>query len=184
MQKLTSQNAVIIFCAAGVIYWCGRLILIKLFRTGRAVKIPDGDGFTLKRKGLPDKRIRIAWIDAPEFTQPFGLQAREALRALVSTTKIRVRFVDKDRYSRHVAQVWSNRKDVGLEMLRQGLAWDYPGHSPGQSLLCRYRYAAAQRQAIRARKGLWADKRPQAPWDYRHRPWWKKWLKGSRPKFS
>lgn len=171
MQELILQKAVIVLIATGALYWCVRAVLVKLFRTGQAGKIPDGDGFTLKRKGLPDKRIRIAWIDAPEFTQPFGPEARDALRELVSTTSIRVRIVDKDRYSRRVAQVWNNKSDVGLEMLRRGLAWNYPGRSPGQSLWCRYRYAAAQRQAIRARKGLWADKSPQAPWDYRHRPW-------------
>ena len=168
MLRLISLVGLLI--ASSALYWC----LGRLRHAGYAVQIGDGDGFTFKRKVFPNIRIRIAWIDTPEFMQPDGLAARDALRQLISGKRLLLHRLDTDRYGRQVCQVWVGRRDVGLALLEQGLAWNYPGHSPGQSWISAHRYAKAQRKARKERIGLWKQQAPEPPWNYRHRSWWRK----------
>jgi micrococcal nuclease len=48
-----------------------------------------------------------------------------------------------------------------LEMIRAGCAWHYRQYSDDAG------YAAAEQDARRARRGLWQDATPVAPWAYR-----------------
>jgi endonuclease YncB( thermonuclease family) len=53
-------------------------------------------------------------------------------------------------------------EDVNLAMVRAGLAWHYRYHCPDDRTL-----AEAEAEARAARRGLWADGRPEAPWEWR-----------------
>jgi endonuclease YncB( thermonuclease family) len=146
----------------------------RLAARGTAGLVVDGDGFTLKRRWLPAVRIRIAWIDAPEKGQPYAELAREALRALIANRPLKVTYVDTDAFGRRVAQVWAGGEDVGLQLLEGGSAWYYRHYASKVSWFRHWRYGGAERRARSARKGLWAQKKPEAPWDYKHRPWWRR----------
>ncbi len=53
--------------------------------------------------------------------------------------------------------------NVNRELVRLGLAWRYEAYSKDAALL------AAQNEAKAARRGLWADPAPVAPWEWRRR---------------
>ncbi|MEZ5453345.1 MAG: thermonuclease family protein [Thiothrix sp.] len=58
-------------------------------------------------------------------------------------------------------------KDVALEQINNGCGWHYTTYAKEQSAADQQAYAAAQQQAKKSRKGLWRDKQPTAPWDFR-----------------
>jgi endonuclease YncB( thermonuclease family) len=66
-----------------------------------------------------------------------------------------------------VGKVQVDGLDVNLEQLRRGLAWHYKRYEEEQSPEDRQVYAQAERQAQAEYLGLWRDRQPQAPWDYR-----------------
>ena len=127
---------------------------------GKVVKVVDGD--TLHIYG--DKgtyKIRLSGIDAPESGQAFGKRAKEHLEYLVAGKQVIAIVESKDRYGRYVASVKVQSKDVCAEMLTAGYAWHYKQYDNNKY------YDELQREAKKAKRGLWVDKKPQAPWDYR-----------------
>lgn len=130
--------------------------------TGRVVGITDGDTLTVLRDGRPE-RIRLAGIDAPEAGQPFARRARQHLASLAGGREATVQVQGTDRYGRLVARVVVGDVDVGLEQVRQGLAWHVTRDSRDARL------AAAEREARAARRGLWADGTARPPWEHRRR---------------
>lgn len=132
------------------------------------VAISDGDTLTA-RCGTPGAyqqvKVRIAAIDAPERKQAFGQRARQHLAQLCFRQRATLHPVDEDHYGRTVANVRCGGTDVATAQVRAGLAWVYtPYASSGHPGL-----EALQRQARSSGVGLWSQKRPLAPWDYRKR---------------
>lgn len=72
-----------------------------------------------------------------------------------------------DRYGRIVAKIMAGGKDVALEQINNGCGWHYTAYAKEQSAADQQAYAAAEKQAKKSRKGLWRDKQPTAPWDFR-----------------
>jgi endonuclease YncB( thermonuclease family) len=129
----------------------------------QVVGISDGDTF----KGLTDNkeeiRFRIYGIDAPEKKQPFGNKSKQYLSDLIYGKKVGIVVQKKrDRYCRPVVWVYTpDGKDVGAEMLKAGMAWHFKKYNKSQE------YADLENVAKRDKLGLWNDKNPIAPWDYR-----------------
>ena len=68
----------------------------------------------------------------------------------------------KDRYGRYLAYVYSPEgKDVSLLMIHEGMAWHFTKYDNNEV------YEAAQMVAKKAKRGLWADPSPIAPWEFR-----------------
>ena len=97
-------------------------------------------------------KVRVFGIDAPEMGQaPWGGQSRDAFRQIVNRgDAVRLRVIDQDRYGRTVAQVFSNNRDAGLEMVRQGRAVVYEQYNDSAA------YRQAEAEARQARRGIWA----------------------------
>jgi endonuclease YncB( thermonuclease family) len=127
----------------------------------RVVSVHDGDTLRAIDEGKVEYRIRLAGIDTPERGQPFGNVARERLAALTMGQAVEVHVEDRDRYGRTVARLEVGGLDVCLQMVADGLAWHYTRYSDDADL------AAAEREARAARRGLWRDAAPVAPWDWR-----------------
>lgn len=131
------------------------------------VAISDGDTLTV-RCGTPgeyrSQRVRIVSIDAPESKQAFGQRARQNLAQLCFRQQAMLRTAGHDTYGRLLAHVRCGGRDVAAEQVRAGLAWVYTPHASRYPEL-----AALQRKARAAQVGLWSQKRPQPPWDYRRR---------------
>lgn len=134
---------------------------------GRVIAVHDGDTVTLLDAAQLQHRVRIAGIDAPERGQPFGTSAREGLASLVHGRRVVARCHKRDRFGRDVCSVFAGTQDVGLEQVRTGLAWWYREYAREQRLEDQASYAAAEGEARGARRGLWGDPHPQAPWTWR-----------------
>lgn len=131
------------------------------------VGLADGDTITVLDYRYTQHKVRVAGIDAPEKGQAFGNRAKAQLAILVMGKPVDVQWRKKDRYGRIVGVVRVNGTDVGFEQVRAGMAWHYKAYSKEQSPEDRATYSAAEDEARLARRGLWADKSPQPPWDYR-----------------
>lgn len=121
--------------------------------------VQDGDTFK-----LPDNktRVRLWGIDAPEKGQAYADESRARLKELCEGKAVRLEIKDTDQYGRKVAVVWMGKKNINLQMVKEGLAWHYAYFAPDAKDL-----AAAEKAARKARKGLWQDKNPINPYDFR-----------------
>jgi endonuclease YncB( thermonuclease family) len=126
------------------------------------VGVGDGDTVTVRAQGRTLK-IRLEGIDCPELGQDFGRRAKQFTSDMVFAKEVSVEPRGTDSYGRTVARVFSGKKDLGLELLNRGLAWHYRRYSSDRVL------AEAERQARRARVGLWSAKDPTPPWEWRRR---------------
>ena len=131
---------------------------------GNVVKISDGDTFTLLLNGNEQVMVRIDGIDAPEKGQAFGNRAKEYLSSLIWGEIITVCVSKTDRYGRSIGKVSTPTiEDVGLEMIKAGYAWQYRDYNNDKS------YSAAENNARKLLKGLWQDRNPIRPQDFRKR---------------
>lgn len=133
----------------------------KVVLRGKVIGVMDGDTFDLLN-GTEKVRVRLEGIDSPEKGQPFGNNAKKALSDLCFGKNVQVAVNNKDRYGRAIARVYlPDGRCVNEEMLRQGMAWHFKRYSNDAH------WARIESSARRARKGLWADPRPVAPWEWR-----------------
>lgn len=130
---------------------------------GLVVAIADGDTLTVLNEDFQQVKIRLAEIDAPEKRQPFGNRARQSLGEICHEKRAEVRVVDVDRYKRIVGRVSCAGVDANAAQVRRGMAWVYDRYAKDKTL---YRL---QDEARSSGRGLWADRNPMAPWDWRRR---------------
>ena len=134
---------------------------------GTVVHISDGDTFIVEDEQGKRTTVRIHAIDAPELSQEFGKESREALRAMIANQQVEAREHNKDQYRRSVAQVFLNDKDIGLEQVASGNAWHFKQYEKEQPAEERQAYADAEKSARDSRLGIWRSGDPEAPQDYR-----------------
>ena len=113
--------------------------------------------------------VRLAGIDAPERahfgrpSQPYSQEALDWLTSFVLHRRVRAYVYKKDHYDRAVATVyvrrWLLQRDVGLTMLRKGLATVYEAQSGAEFGALEEKYRRAERWAKLKRKGMWAGKK-------------------------
>ncbi|KAF1808961.1 putative endonuclease LCL3 [Eremomyces bilateralis CBS 781.70] len=111
--------------------------------------------------------IRLAGVDAPECAhfgrtaQPFGDEARRWLASYLLHRRVRAHVYRRDQYERLVGTVyvrrWFRRKDVGLEMLRRGLATVYEGKYGAEFGGEEGKYRGAEATAKARGIGLWKE---------------------------
>jgi endonuclease YncB( thermonuclease family) len=143
---------------------------------GKVVFVADGDTITILDAAKAQHRIRIHGIDAPEKAQAFEQRSKESMSRLAFGMEAKADCHKKDRYERRVCVIWVRPPDcpdcgltldVGLAQITQGLAWHYKKFEKEQTVEDRARYADAEVEARARRVGLWADKNPTAPWEWR-----------------
>lgn len=126
----------------------------------RVQTVHDGDTVTcLDERGRAVK-IRLVGIDAPEFRQPYGDVARAALAAKIGGA-VRVSGEARDQHGRLLGVLWVGERNVNRDLVAEGLAWSFGGFSVDEEI------AAAEAEARKARRGLWADPHPMAPSQWR-----------------
>lgn len=130
--------------------------------TGRVVGVSDGDTLTVLTPRNEQVRVRLAHIDAPEKAQPFGSKAKLALSRRCFGKAASVQVVDRDKYGRIVGLVQCAGADANREMVSLGLAWAYARNPRSISA-----YSAVEAEARSQQKGLWVDKAPVPPWEFR-----------------
>ncbi len=58
--------------------------------------------------------------------------------------------------------------DVGLSQISVGLAWWYRKYAKDQLPEDRQRYDLAENEARAEKLGLWSERNPMPPWEFRH----------------
>lgn len=135
---------------------------------GKVVGVADGDTLTVLDDNHLQHKIRLNGIDAPESAQAFGQVAKRNLSALVFGQDVVVSWDKVDRYGRLVGTVRRGATNANLEQLRAGLAWYYRQYASDVPVELRSAYASVEAEARSAKRGLWQDSTPLAPWVYRH----------------
>lgn len=130
--------------------------------TGKVVAVADGDTITVLTAGKESVKVRLYGIDAPEAKQAFGNRAKEELSGMVFGKVVTVEVKQKDRYGRTVGLVTADGVAVNREMVRRGFAWWYRDFAKKD-----VDFAKAEAEAKNAKRGLWMDKAPVAPWEFR-----------------
>ena len=129
--------------------------------TGKVVSVHDGDTLRVLDAAGTQHRVRLQGIDAPETKQAFGTKARNRLADLTLGKAVTVRVHGRDRYGRTLGTVEAAGQDANRQMVADGMAGHYVEYSKDAGL------ARAERDARAAHSGLWADKAPVAPWQWR-----------------
>lgn len=132
---------------------------------GKVVKVIDGDTVDILTPKKQKVRVRLLDIDAPESRQAYGNAARKYLASLIAGKNVFVKENKKDIYQRTLGTIFLNQININAKMVESGFAWAY-----------RYKGVANNKNMVKLeskakqnRKGLWKDKHPIAPWDFRYR---------------
>ena len=136
----------------------------------RVVTVQDGDSLVVvpsDSSRSEEFRVRLYAIDAPEWEQPRGREARDYLAKLVwGRLDLVLEPMDTDQYGRLVGVLYyreaGRQRSINRLMVGQGLAWWYRrfgGHGLGLE--------HAEREAQHRRRGIWSEDRSVAPWDHR-----------------
>ena len=139
----------------------GPLPPIDSTRVCRVTSVQDGDTVTVRCEGGA-LRVRLWGLDAPELGQrPWGERSRAALVGDLPAS-VALTTVDHDRYGRAVARLYQGERDLGLALLRAGWAAVYRRYNDDPV------YLAAEAEARRASRGIWAEPGfQQTPWQWR-----------------
>jgi len=131
---------------------------------GVVVKVMDGDSLKVRRDGKIVE-VRLYGIDTPEYKQPYSNKAKQFTKKMTYNLPVSVTRKDVDRYGRVVALLTSRGKLVNRELVREGLAWYYPRYCTTQPLCGEL--DSLEQKARKLKKGLWRDKNPVSPWDWK-----------------
>ena len=135
--------------------------MFSLELIGKVVKVSDGDTVTILTADKTQHKIRLNDIDAPEKKQAFGNKSKDNLAKYISGKTVTVQYQKTDRYKRVLGTIYYNNTDINLQQLKDGYAWVYKKYSQKQN------YYKAEKVARDKKIGLWADKNPLEPWEFR-----------------
>lgn len=128
---------------------------------GKVISIADGDTLTILTTQKQQVKVRLAGIDCPEKSQPYGSVAKQMLSGKVYGYNVKVKEHGKDQYGRTIGDVYLGDIWINYEMVKGGWAWHYKQGSKDKKI------AQAEVEARKVRRGLWTDPNPVSPWEYR-----------------
>ena len=133
------------------------------------------------KKALKDNtvHVRLAGVDAPELPhfgregQPGGKEAIDWLTAYILGRRVRAYVYRRDQYDRVVATVYVRkgllRRDVGLQMLKRGLATVYEAKTGAEFGALEDRYRSIEALARGKKVGIWGGKNFESPREFKSR---------------
>lgn len=158
-MRRTHLPVVVILVVLGLLVAAPAIVVAGEFQA-KVVRVIDGDTFELRHDGQTE-RARFRGIDCPELKQPYGKQAKRAVSAMVTGLTVGVRTHGKDKQGILVADLYlEGGRSVSRMLLQEGLAWRLKSLSDEE-------LEAAEADAQYAKRGLWSDPHPVAPWVYR-----------------
>lgn len=129
--------------------------------SGRVHAVADGNTVEIRDTDGDLYRVVLLGIDCPELSQPFGQKALTLTRGQLKGKSVTVIFHGKDRLGNYVGVILlKDSTDIRTTLLSEGLAWTAE-KDPIPDL------ESLRMEALRARRGLWSDHEPVAPWIYR-----------------
>lgn len=138
------------------------IIIFSQNKSYKVIGVKDGDTIEILMDGKPQV-VRLSHIDCPEKKQPFGNNAKQFASDLCFGKKVKLSTGwKKDRNKRLLAEIiLSNGKNLNKELVKNGFAWHFKKYSKDNS------YDDLEQQARKLKLGLWNDKSPTAPWEWR-----------------
>ena len=130
--------------------------------SGKVINIADGDTLTILNSENNQVKIRLAAIDAPEKSQPFGNRSKQSLSDMCFGKQARIEVVDTDRYGRTVGMVTCGDVRANDAQVASGMAWVYRKYAEGFGHL----YPLEESAKV-SRKGLWSEPSQIPPWEWR-----------------
>lgn len=128
---------------------------------GKVVKIVDGDTFDLLVNNQTLVRVRLSDIDCPERGQAYYQVCKQALSDYIAGQTVKVLYSKKDRNGRILGTILNGPVNVNRIMVQEGYAWHFKKYSTDHF------FAEDEIRARNAKRGLWTDPKPIAPWDFR-----------------
>jgi len=132
---------------------------------GKVISVTDGDTITILTPQNKQIKVRLAAIDTPEKGQAFGQKAKDFTSSMVAGKNVSIEQETIDRYGRTVAMVFVNGSNVNEQIVKQGYGWVYRKYCKGA--FCDD-WLKLEKKARETGIGLWADKNPTPPWEWRH----------------
>ena len=135
---------------------------------GKVVSVSDGDTAVVETTKKEILRVRFYGIDAPEKAnrnwpeQPYSREATVFMTQLIKGKTVRVRLTGDKTYGREVGEIFVGERSASQEIVRAGLAWWNSKYARKDTVL-----KQLQQEAKQAKRGLWQDKKPVAPWQHR-----------------
>lgn len=130
---------------------------------GRVVGVTDGDTIIVLQKNTQYK-IRLYGIDTPEKYQDYGKKAKYFMSNLIFGKQVTVDAETTDRYGRIVGIVYNKDLCVNEEAVKNGLAWVYRNYCFKN--FCN-KWLKFEELARVNKLGLWSQKNPIPPWEFR-----------------
>jgi micrococcal nuclease len=128
---------------------------------GQVVGVTDGDTLKVLMDGKAQK-VRLFGIDTPEKGQPFSKRAKQLTSNLAFKKIVRVKIKDIGRWGRIIGIVTlPDGKVLNRELLQAGMAWVYRKYTEDPELI------EIETNAKAKQIGLWGEKNPVPPWDFR-----------------
>ncbi len=128
------------------------------------LKVIDGDTIYIKSDS-GRKKVRLRHIDAPEIRQPYGEEARMFLDNELNDKRIIVNSDYKDRYGRDIGDIFVYNENesiyINAKLIKSGNAWVYKTYRKNTYLMNLENFAKDNKL------GLWRDKSPVKPWEFR-----------------
>lgn len=131
----------------------------------KVISVKDGDTIVVLKDGK-QIIIRLNHVDCPEIrnSQPFGRAAKRFTSDFCFGQMVTVINENKfDRYHRLIAVIINERGgNLNKELVKAGLAWHFKRYSHAAE------YDSLEANARQHRRGLWQDKNPIPPWNWRN----------------
>ena len=129
--------------------------------SGNVVGIADGDTISVMHNGKP-VTVRLQGIDCPEKRQAYGTRAKQFSSQHVFGQVVTVLVSGTDRYGRTLGEViLPDGMNLNRTLVEEGLAWWYRQYSDDDAL------RQLEEEARAVQRGLWADRNPIPPWEFR-----------------
>ena len=133
------------------------LLLVSIAHGEQAhvLKVRDGDSVLIEVRGIRTD-ARLIGIDAPEWKQEYGKEAKAFVKEFCSHGSVSLEY-DMDRYgpfNRLQVYIWKNGLMLNAEIVRAGLALASPYKSNKKHNAT---IKKAQGEAMAAKAGFWAQ---------------------------
>jgi endonuclease YncB( thermonuclease family) len=130
---------------------------------GKVVGVMDGDTIKVLQNN-EEFKIRLYGIDCPEKKLAFGQKAKAFTSSLDFGKNVSVEVRAHDRYGRYVGWITlPDSKILNEEILKAGFAWWYQQYAKKEIYL-----GDLEKGAREKKLGLWSEKNPTPPWEFRH----------------
>lgn len=127
----------------------------------KVIGIKDGDTVVVLLEGNIQKTLRLAEVDCPEHSQPFGKNAKKFTSDQIFGKQINFIETDTDRYGRTIAKIYYDNKYLSAEIIKAGFGRWYYQYSSDKNL------KMLEDEASKNKIGLWSDPNSIPPWEWR-----------------